>query len=439
MKPVHIRKILAGAWSHMVLKRLDDQRERVWRAGELHNDETAITVARREAIDAFALLSRIRTGLYTNDDDDRRFQPSKDELYVLSTMFPALFATLRFQTLKDMHRILSPFLGMDEKADVGVLVDDSQEALHQFQNSVFWVQHKLNDNVNEFNDHMSRARYLVKLLQSSRALPGAGAESRGGDEPKKAYFLDGHDRMLLCILQAMEEVGIDPNQSAIELVCIDIDPEVHAWHESFFPTSVRCLHRDALEIGVASDLEVGPGDVVYLNFCSVPDRVTNVFFNKEEVLKHACRLSQMCHMMLSCVVPDMCPTHRTHDDRMTTGLQDVLQWVIKSKPATHRHLCGYGFEQLILGFRDDDFVELSKLSPDCPRRPEVSKQGLAGVEISRRESNHSRRFVTWYLPNFVQRQQSLNALFDGFESNATSSSGFASRDNLCFTKGDSSI
>jgi hypothetical protein len=47
---------------------------------------------------------------------------------------------------------------------------------------------------------------------------------------------------------------------------IEVDDEVHRWHQEVFPMCVRVRKEDVLKI------EPGEHDVMYMNFCNVPSR-----------------------------------------------------------------------------------------------------------------------------------------------------------------------
>ncbi|XP_038050844.1 uncharacterized protein LOC119723994 [Patiria miniata] len=280
--------------------------------GEAPDRETQELVkVRQKAHGAIELMMGLHVPKQTSSGKEEvgKFEPTFGDVQVMEALAPDVCLRLRKGSLRQFHSILHP---------VNNMVDGKME----FKGTLFEVFDSKQTNMNEYNDQNKRARKLVEEMTRCNS--------------KKIFLLDGHGRMLLSIIHAMIEQGLDPD--SYEFVVVDNVKECHCFHEHLFPQSVTCECKDILEIGL------GKTDMLYMNFCSIPSRVENILFNKEEVLKWVWeRMKTMkCGIMISAVIRDT-RTEVDQRDRIFTAIGPS-----KGIHINDYHLRAAGFEAFLI-------------------------------------------------------------------------------------------
>ena len=55
-------------------------------------------------------------------------------------------------------------------------------------------------------------------------------------------LLDGHGRMLVCLIKAVMDIGIDPDK-VLNIRDYEIDENSHKYHQYVFPQSVKSISK----------------------------------------------------------------------------------------------------------------------------------------------------------------------------------------------------
>ena len=245
----------------------------------------------RKSKEVFGLIMRGSFGRY----HDQKFQPCKDELDLLKSLPKAmhLCRDLRYRvSLKDFYQILLPGeLSDDEKEIVGNPIDYLKN-----RNTIFHTAYKIRDDQKEFEDLQKRAEDLAEETKE-----------RGITE---VQLLDGHGRMLVLILRALDKAKQDLEVMKFEL--FEVDDIVHEYHEYVFSNRISCLKQC-----IISQKPLPVNKMIYLNFCSVQstkafdwtehfeDDTGDLACVKENVLKFIARVTsepENCTVMISFIL-----------------------------------------------------------------------------------------------------------------------------------------
>ncbi|XP_020916800.1 uncharacterized protein LOC110254175 isoform X1 [Exaiptasia diaphana] len=222
-----------------------------------------------------------------------KFQPCQDEIDFLRSTPKgvALCHDLRRAPLKFFYKILYPEI--DTKEGLG----ERDSVFHLHKDSV------MNDKT-ELDDQNKRARALAQVVKYGRY-------------EVTIHLLDGHGRMLVCLLKALDE------ESALEQVhprirLFETSEVVHNYHKLAIPRSIEKLYQSVID-----HREIPRSGVIYLNFCSIPSMeeypwtdhfkkqtIENWVYGccKENVLKYiwtAVNPPYLCTVIVSCTIKQM--------------------------------------------------------------------------------------------------------------------------------------
>jgi len=308
---------------------------------------------KERAKDAFIKIMLIKSE--DNNRDGR--MPNKHQLEVLKDIDPALCKTLRDGTVRNFYNILYP---------------DPEEEL---RGTVFCLKGTEEDRT-IFGDMVKRAKLLAKEILVHK--------EENGDKVK-CYFMDGFGRVFLCLIKALIEEGLDPDDDVEFIVC-EIDDHVHDYHKYVFPSKVTKLKQNVMqEYGDYVEAK----SVVYLNFCSVPSSHDAKAWKmslrprcvKENVLKLISSLTRppkSCSVMVSLVILD----------GKTKGEEKLFPPVKNNAPEGDKYITGLGFLKVIrdrefFNSEDDDIIlrpeETIKWNDEARRLP--SEDGLCGKQV----------------------------------------------------------
>ena len=301
----------------------EDAEEQVGRLREqlaalkLDGDDKTLKEDRARAKEVFGLL--MRAGFRREKDVNSKFQPCKDDLQFLKGMAPALCRRLRIGTLRDFCCILHPAafdfrfrvrrtlrwcVRFDDK-EVKKRLEHNDSIFHLHRNSV-------EEDYTEFLDQTARAETLAREIESTWR--------RDRTRPVQVRLLDGHGRMLVCLIKAVMDLGLDPDE-VLDLTVFEIDEEVHGYHQYVFPRCIKKRKETVIDIRRNMGTE-DEQSVIYLNFCSVPPgnkKSWDAYFRnqsashwvphccKETVLKYIWEVTHhpyYCTVMISLVIKD---------------------------------------------------------------------------------------------------------------------------------------
>ena len=113
--------------------------------------------------------------------------------------------------------------------------------------STFYVRHRKN----AIEDQKKRCNLLIDKMM----------------EQKKKHLItfDGHGRFILTFLNCLKTRG--EKFSDWDFTVVELDKDVHHWHELFFPSSFKCVKMNMFEFMKKEKLD---DKFIYLNFCSIP-------------------------------------------------------------------------------------------------------------------------------------------------------------------------
>ena len=303
----------------------EDAEEQVGRLREqlaalkLDGDDKTQEEDRARAKEVFGLL--MRAGFRREKDVNSKFQPCKDDLQFLKGMAPALCRRLRIGTLRDFCRILHPapfdarfwagrtlgrwWVGFDDK-EIKERLEHNDSIFHLHRNSV-------ENDYTEFLHQTARAETLAGEIESTWR--------RDRTRPVQVRLLDGHGRMLVCLIKAVMDLDLDPDE-VLDLTVFEIDEEVHGYHQYVFPRCIKKRKETVIDIRRNMGKEEEQSAVIYLNFCSVPPgdkKSWDAYFRnqsashwvphccKETVLKYMWEVTHhpyYCTVMISLVIKD---------------------------------------------------------------------------------------------------------------------------------------
>lgn len=183
---------------------------------------------RNRAKESFGMLMRAAFGKQT--DENKKFQPCKDDLEFLKRVDPALCYMLRQGSLVDFCQILHPVdsvLSQTVGEEKDPLDDQTIKSSLEKKDSIFHLHKNVGEDFKEFEDLTLRANELARKISDlwNRSCP----------ELVKVHLLDGHGRMLVCIIKALMDLGLDPD-SVLRIKVFEIDEDVHNYHQYVFPT-----------------------------------------------------------------------------------------------------------------------------------------------------------------------------------------------------------
>ena len=262
-------------------------------------------------------------------------------------------------TLTDFCGTLHPFEPDNENERSNFERNDSIFHLHG---------NKLEDDIKEFEDLTRRATVLAKAILDQK--------------PVEVRLLDGHGRMLVCLIRALMDLKVDPDELVLKI--FEIDDYVHDYHQYVFP---ECVSKCKESI-IAMRKDLPYDSVVYLNFCSIISGGDSVAWTshfktqridnwvphccKENVLKYIWRIVHppyLCTVMVSLVIKHMSEGDNTFYDYFKRTLGN--------------YITGLGFLYLL---RDKDLfnAEIVSVRPengilwDDPKQRRIPKKLKSG-------------------------------------------------------------
>ena len=87
--------------------------------------------------------------------------------------------------------------------------------------------------------------------------------SNRGVITRTIQLLDGHGRMLVLILKALDEKKVNLEDVTFEV--FEINNIVHEYHEYVFSKKITCLKQC-----IINQYPLPENEMIYLNFCSIP-------------------------------------------------------------------------------------------------------------------------------------------------------------------------
>ena len=237
----------------------EGETKKIYFEGELFNiySNDKISDLRKRAKHAFGLMMRAHFGR----TDGIKFQPCADDISILE-IDPGLLQMLREGTLVDFLYIMFPIYPVSLKIEANIF----DEAI-KGNDSIFSVHNHNQPNISEFLDLTKRANMLVDIIyQNNRVM---------GDNSIKIHLLDGHGRMLLCIIKAAMDKGFNPND-ILKIKLFEINEDAHRYHKFALPECVEAIGKSIIDY---RNYPPSPNSIIYLNFCSIPS--TNSFKWKE--------------------------------------------------------------------------------------------------------------------------------------------------------------
>ena len=283
---------------------------------------------RDRAEKVFGLLMR---AAFRTSDQNSKFQPCIDDLEFLKEVGPALCKTLRIGTLTNFCKTLHPFESENDKEDE-LNLNDSIFHLHG---------NKLKDDITEFEDQTLRANDLAEAIKTI-----LDQKSLEPVEPVEVRLLDGHGRMLVCLIRALMKLDVDLDKlvklGRLVLKVFEIDDVVHKYHQYVFPMCVsKC--KESIIAMRKDPPDSFNNNVVYLNFCSVKSGSvggawtshfkTQTIDNwvphccKENVLKYIWKIAHppyLCTVMVSLVIKDKCEPNDKYYGHFRTTLGNYI-------------------------------------------------------------------------------------------------------------------
>jgi hypothetical protein len=169
------------------------------------------------------------------DDDNNRFKPREKQVDLLRKYTNASNeGVVRFNTLSN------------------------SEWLHiMHHTNQLW--HNVSDAV--FRDQFNRAYEICEELINSNKT--------------EVVLLDGHGRMVFLILFILSHKGVDIDRYRFHV--FELNKVVYDWHTMFFPSSCTHYNTTIFNYRDRTDLiTFSSSCVVYLNFCSVSDQLTEL-------------------------------------------------------------------------------------------------------------------------------------------------------------------
>lgn len=230
------------------IRKLQEQIE--WIELERCGGEKDVEFYRERARQVFGMMMRAQ--FRSEADENSKFMPCKDEVEFLKSHDPALCTALRLKNPVDFCNILHPVYPVPDEP----LQDEDIAKILQCNDSIFHLhRNRLQEDLKEFKDLTLRANVLSKEVKKIF------------EETKAAvnvFLLDGHGRMLVCLIRGLFELGINPNDlKNFFLNMFEIDDQVHRYHQYVFP---NCVVKSKKSI-ISNDPP--ERSLVYLNFCSV--------------------------------------------------------------------------------------------------------------------------------------------------------------------------
>ena len=114
-------------------------------------------------------------------------------------------------------------------------------------------------------DQMNRARKIVERMEINGC--------------NRLVMMDGHGRMTLCVLHAMQEPGIP--FSKYRIVLVDVDDGVVEWHKRFMSCKIESYKMDVFSYRMNSET------FLYLNFCALREcKIPLMAYLKRSPYKH---------------------------------------------------------------------------------------------------------------------------------------------------------
>ena len=137
----------------------------------------------------------------------------------------------------------------------------------ELNDSIFHHDTKESSTLPVYEDQQKRAASIASVVQE--------LVDGGIDRPVRVRLLDGHGRMLLSIINEVKKLDLVP-EDHLRFQVFEIDEEVKEWHAAVFPSKFVETRNLSVTSPEADTTPEGcePADILYLNFCSVPTRLS---------------------------------------------------------------------------------------------------------------------------------------------------------------------
>mmetsp|Transcript_38305 Transcript_38305/g.64213 ORF Transcript_38305/g.64213 Transcript_38305/m.64213 type:complete len:479 (+) Transcript_38305:400-1836(+) len=228
-------------------------------------------------------------------------------------VLPSLSMWLRGSTLRQFHDFLFPAENAHAEANCPYVLAGTIFQIPKVRRTDLHDQHEL-------FDQLRRAKAVANAIKN-KMIKG---------EKTHLYLLDGHGRMLLCILHELialqsaekEKIAIDLlDEEKLIIHVVDLDDDVDAFHRLVFPKCVKFHFGNIITNKKNAELYPEKGSVVYLNFCSVPSAgeafknypKSGMYFCRETIIRyiHEISIFRECKVFVSFVVRGSAAKFRT--------------------------------------------------------------------------------------------------------------------------------
>ena len=222
-----------------------------------------------------------------------------------------------------MDSVLSQTIGEEKDG----LDDQTIKSSLEKNDSIFHLHKNVTEDIEEFKDLTLRANELARKISDHW--------KRSSPKLVKVHLLDGHGRMLVCIIKALMDLGLDPD-SVLRIKVFEIDEDVHNYHQYVFPTKVGKVKRS-----IITTFDIDQNSVIYLNFCSVAsgkdDEAWKSHFegqSSEEWVPHCCKENVLKYIWKVMRPPYCC----------TTMVSLVIKQSKSTKEMGKEYECHYEFK-----------------------------------------------------------------------------------------------
>ena len=215
------------------------QQQMQWANNRMQELRLSMLHSEKTPMELFRLMmqaSFIRPGFQKADN----FMPCKQDLQLLRLQ-EGVINKLHEGSLSDFYKALFPHALQGKEWTIRDDKTWEDEVFKAANQSIFYHSGSPKESYMIFKDQMERAGRLAKIIQQMRQDHPAGG-------PVTLRILDGHGRMLLCILKALVDLQLDPCDDVIQIEVYEIDEEVYEYHEAVFPKCVVNKFQSILDV-----------------------------------------------------------------------------------------------------------------------------------------------------------------------------------------------
>ena len=209
---------------------------------QLRKDVLSAEKTPMELVSLMMQASFIRPGALKADN----FMPKEQDLLLL-LLQPNVVAGLHHGTLRQFYDALFPqmlkvrtWAAMREAAEQTPAEHKSLD--EAAKHSIFYHSGTAQESFMIFKDQMKRAEELAIRVQQLLDAQGAGSKI-----PVTLRILDGHGRMLLCILKALIDLKLDPDE-CVSIEVYEVDSQVDKYHRRVFPQCVIHKFKSIIDV-----------------------------------------------------------------------------------------------------------------------------------------------------------------------------------------------